>query len=72
MPANHPKKELANKQTKFTCIILNVKKAKENKLDDNFAKTLGAKNLDDIKKLIKDQISSQYSQSLNAITKKIY
>ena len=72
MPANHPKKELANKQTKFICIILNVKKAKENKLDDNFAKTLGAKNLDDMKKLIKDQISSQYSQSLNAITKKIY
>ncbi len=70
LPANHPKKELANKQTKFTCIILNVKKAKENKLDDNFAKTLGAKNLDDMKKLIKDQISSQYSQSLNAITKK--
>ena len=33
-------------------------------------KTLGAKNLDDMKKLIKDQISSQYSQSLNAITKK--
>ena len=48
------------------------KKAKENKLDDNFAKTLGAKNLDDMKKLIKDQISSQYSQSLNAITKKEY
>ena len=55
LPANHPKKELANKKTKFECKILNVKKAKENKIDDNFAKTLGAKNLSDLKKLIEDQ-----------------
>jgi len=31
---------------------------------------MGAKNLDDLKKLIKNQISSQYSQALNSITKK--
>ena len=35
LPENHPKKELANKKTKFECKILNVKKAKENKIDDN-------------------------------------
>ena len=70
LPANHPKKELANKKTKFECKILNIKKAKENKIDDNFAKTLGAKNLSDLKKLIENQISSQYLQALNAITKK--
>ena len=28
LPANHPKKELANKKTKFQCKILNVKKSK--------------------------------------------
>ena len=70
LPENHPKKELANKKTKFECKILNVKKAKENKIDDKFATIMGAKNLDDLKKLIKDQISSQYSQALNSITKK--
>ena len=42
-PANHPKKELANKKTKFECKILNVKKPKESKIDDNFAKNDGSK-----------------------------
>ncbi|MBD1172157.1 trigger factor [Pelagibacterales bacterium SAG-MED05] len=70
LPANHPKKELANKKTKFECKILNVKQAKENKIDDNFAKIMGAKDLNDLKKLIENQISSQYSQALNSITKK--
>jgi len=70
LPANHPKKELANKKTKFECKILNVKEAKENKIDDNFAKIMGAKDLNDLKKLIENQISNQYSQALNSITKK--
>jgi len=70
LPANHPKKELANKVTKFECKILNVKESKENKIDDNFAKIMGAKDLNDLKKLIEKQISSQYSQALNSITKK--
>ena len=70
MPTNHPKKELANKKAKFECKILNIKEAKENKIDDNFAKTLGAQDLNDLKKLISDQISSQYLQALDSITKK--
>ncbi len=70
LPANHPKKELANKKTKFECKILNVKKPKMNKIDDNFAKLLGAKNIKDLRSLIEKQISSQYSQALNSITKK--
>jgi len=70
LPANHPKKELANKKTNFQCKILNVKKPTENKIDDNFAKIMGAKDLSDLKKLIENQISSQYVQALNSITKK--
>ena len=70
MPANHPKKELANKKTKFECKILNVKQSKENKIDDNFAKMMGAKDIKDFKSLVEKQISSQYSQALNSITKK--
>ena len=49
---------------------MNVKEAKENKIDDNFAKIMGAKDLNDLKKLIENQISNQYSQALNSITKK--
>ena len=70
LPANHPKKELANKKTKFECKILNVKKPKASKIDDDFAKLIGAKDIKDLKSLIEKQISSQYSQALNSITKK--
>ncbi len=70
LPSNHPKKELANKKTKFECKILNVKKPKANKIDDNFAKSMGAKDIKDLKFLIEKQISGQYSQALNSITKK--
>ena len=70
LPANHPKKELANKKTKFECKILNVKKPKVGKIDDEFAKLMGAKDIKDLKSLIEKQISNQYSQALNSITKK--
>ncbi len=70
LPSNHPKKELANKKTKFTCTILNVKKPIDTKIDDDFAKNMGAKDLLDLKSLIEKQISSQYQQALNSITKK--
>ena len=70
LPANHPKKELANKNTKFLCKISSIKKSIESKIDDNFAKIMGAKDISDLKKLIEKQISSQYSQALNSITKK--
>jgi trigger factor len=70
LPENHPNKELANKKTIFECKILNVKESKKSQIDDNFAKVMGAKDLNDLKKLIENQISSQYSQALNSITKK--
>jgi len=70
LPANHPKKELANKKTKFVCKISNIKKSKESKIDDNFAKMMGAKDVKDLNSLIEKQISGQYTQALNSITKK--
>ena len=70
LPESHPKKELANKKTVFKCKILNVKKPNETKIDDEFAKQLGAKDLKDLNILVENQISSQYNQALNAITKK--
>ena len=49
--------------------VLNIKKADEIKIDDNFAKNLGAKNLTDLKNLLSKQISVQYKQALDSITK---
>ena len=70
LPSNHPNKELANKKTIFECKILNIKQGKKSEIDDNFAQIMGAKDLNDLKRLIQNQISSQYSQALNSITKK--
>ena len=70
LPTNHPKKELANQKTKFECKITNVKKPIKSSIDDNFAKMMGAKDISDLRNLIEKQISSQYSQALNSITKK--
>jgi len=70
LPENYPNKALANKKAKFECKIINVQKANKTKIDDTFAKNMGAKDLSDLKLLIEKQISSQYKQSLDSITKK--
>ena len=70
LPPNHPIQNLANKETKFECKILSVKKGVQSKIDDEFAKKMGAKDLKNLRELIENQISSQYSQALNSITKK--
>ena len=70
LPQNYPKKELANKKTDFDCKILNLKIPIKTKIDDEFAKKVGAKNIEDLKNLIKKQISSEFKGSLDTITKR--
>ena len=70
LPENYPNKNLSNKKTEFSCKILNLKKPIASKIDDDFAKKIGAKDLADLKNLIKKQISSEYKRSLEAMTKK--
>jgi trigger factor len=70
LPENYPKKEIANQKAKFECKIINVQRPNETKIDDIFAKNLGAKDLSDLKSLIEKQISTQYKQTLDSITKK--
>ena len=70
LPKNHPKKELANKEAIFECDITNIKSSKKNKLDDDFAKKLGAKDLLDLTEKVKNQIIDQYNIALNSILKK--
>jgi trigger factor len=64
-----PEKELVNKAAKFKCKILNVKNPEEVKIDDNFAKNLGAKDLNDLKTLISKQINDEYKNSLDQLSK---
>ena len=69
LPENYPKKEFSNKKASFICKILNVKKLQPVKIDDEFAKTLGAKNLKDLKELATKQIQNQYKANLDALSK---
>ena len=69
LPENYPQKEFANNKAKFSCKILAVKKTEETKIDDEFAKNLGAKNLDDLKTLVSKQINDEYKNSLDKIAK---
>src|SRR5210317_1019303 len=69
LPENFPEKDLVNKAAKFKCKILNVKNPEELKIDDNFAKNLGAKDLNDLKTLISKQINDEYKNSLDQLSK---
>ena len=68
LPENFPEKELIGKKAIFLCKITAVKKPKEVKIDDDFAKNLGAKDLNDLKGLISKQINEEYKNSLDALT----
>jgi len=69
LPENYPEKELVNKKAKFNCKILSVKQPQEVKIDDDFAKNLGAKDLKDLKALISKQINDEYKNSLDQLSK---
>ncbi len=69
LPENYPKKEFSNKKANFKCKILNIKKSSEAKIDDQFAKNLGAKDLKDLNELVKKQIQNQYKMNLDALAK---
>ena len=69
LPENFPEKELINKKALFNCKILSIKQAEEVKIDDDFAKNLGAKDLKDLKSLITKQINDEFKNSLDQLSK---
>ena len=69
LPENFPKKELIGKKGIFKCKINSVKKPKEVEVNDQFAKTLGAKDLNNLKSIISKQINEEFKNSLNMISK---
>ena len=69
LPENFPEKDLVNKKAKFNCKILSVKNPEEVKINDEFAKNLGAKDLNDLKSLISKQINDEYKNSLDRLSK---
>jgi trigger factor len=69
LPENYPQKEFAKKKANFICKIIAVKKTEAIKIDDAFAKNLGAKDLADLKLLVSKQINDEYKNSLDKIAK---
>ncbi|MDA9662809.1 trigger factor [Candidatus Pelagibacter sp.] len=69
LPENYPQKEYANKKANFICKIIEVKKSEDVKIDDDFAKNLGAKDLADLKVLVSKQINDEYKNSLDKLSK---
>ena len=69
LPENFPEKDLINKIAKFKCKIISVKNPEEVKINDEFAKNLGAKDLNDLKSLISGQINNEYKNSLDRLSK---
>ena len=67
---NYQQKEFARKAAKFTCKIIAVKKPEDIKIDDEFAKNLGAKDLADLKILVSKQINDEFKNSLDMLSKK--
>ena len=70
LPENYPQKEFANKLAKFVCKVISVKKSEDVKIDDDFAKNLGAKDLTDLKNLVSKQINGEFKNSLDILSKK--
>ena len=69
LPENFPEKDLINKKAIFNCKIISIKKPEEVKINDDFAKNLGAKDLNDLKNLVSNQINDEYKNSLDRLSK---
>ena len=70
LPENFPDKKVANKDAVFICKIKIIRIPKEVKINDEFAKNLGAKDLNNLKELITKQINDEFKNSLELITKR--
>ena len=69
LPENFPEKDIINKEAIFNCKITSVKMPEDVKINDDFAKNLGAKDLNNLKELISKQINDEFKNSLENITK---
>src|SRR5206468_7270184 len=64
-PEDYPAENLKGKQATFAVTVKAVKTAGETRIDEEFAKTLGLNDLDQLKKLIRDQ----QAQELGGLTR---
>ena len=64
-PADYQAENLKGKAAVFSIVVTEVKTAGETRIDDDFAKTLGLKDLEQLTGLVRDQLQ----QELNGLTR---
>ena len=69
-PRNFPNKDIAEKDVKVEIDILEVRVPQKKVLDDNFAKTMGAVNLNDFKEKLKKQMQGELDNVSKMVIKK--
>ena len=69
-PRNFPNKDIAEKDIKVEIDILEVRVPQKKVLDDNFAKTMGAKDINDFKKNVKKQMQGELDNVSKMVIKK--
>ena len=60
-PDDYPGKEVAGKDAEFTVQVKEVAKPVRPELNDEFAKTLGAQSVDNLKELVRGKIAGEYA-----------
>jgi trigger factor len=60
-PDDYPGKEVAGKDAEFTVQVKEVAKPVRPEVNDEFAKTLGAQSLDNLKQLVRERIATEYA-----------
>ena len=69
-PKNFPNKNIAEKDVKVEIDILEVKIPQKKVLDDDFAKTLGASDVNDLKEKVKKQMQGELDNASKLVIKK--
>ena len=69
-PNNFPDKNIAEKDVRVKIDILEVRVPQKKVLDDNFAKTMGAENLNDFKEKLKKQMQGELDNVSKMVIKK--
>ncbi|MCL4765153.1 MAG: trigger factor [Hyphomicrobiaceae bacterium] len=69
-PAEYPEKTLAGKEASFDVKVKEVAVPKRPAVDDEFAKTLGAESLANLRGLVTEQIKREYEQASRAKLKR--
>ena len=70
-PAEYPEKTLAGKEATFDVKVKDVAVPKRPEVDDEFAKTLGAESLANLRELVTEQIKREYAQASRAKLKRV-